>query len=228
METTDDTPLKPLGEKHPARRRSGAGWTPRSGPSRTEFFDHLALEHDAMAFRPADLSRLPVLRERLGDLVGRRVLEPGCGAGHLTEQLAEWVGPAGRVVAVEPAAAMLERARVRMAGAENVEFRPARIEEEEFAAAAFDRIVCFRVWPHFDDSEAVLGRCARWLAPGGRLVIAQWESRAELAAIHRGHAAVAGDVFPPRAELEAVLRRTGFTVRKWIDDEREIFIAAAR
>jgi len=25
-----------------------------------------------------------------------------------------------------------------------------------------------------------------------------------------------------------VLRRTGFTVRKWIDDEREIFIAAAR
>ena len=113
METTDDTPLKPLGEKHPARRRSGAGWTPRSGPSRTEFFDHLALEHDAMAFRPADLSRLPVLRERLGDLVGRRVLEPGCGAGHLTEQLAEWVGPAGRVVAastphpIKPPAIML-------------------------------------------------------------------------------------------------------------------------
>jgi 2-polyprenyl-3-methyl-5-hydroxy-6-metoxy-1,4-benzoquinol methylase len=123
---------------------------------------------------------------------------------------------------------MLARARARTAGATNVEFRASRIEDAEFAAAAFDRIVCFRVWPHFGDGAGVLARCARWLAPGGRLVIAQWESRAELAAIHRRHAAVADDVFPPRGELEEALRRHGFAVRQWIDDEREIFITAVR
>ena len=228
MEPNDDLPLKPLDEPSRLRRRSGAGWTPRSGPSRADFFEHLAKEHDAMAFRPDDLARLPVLRRRLGELEGLRVLEPGCGAGHLTEQLAQWVGPTGRVVAVEPATTMLERARVRTAGAENVEYQPTRIEATDFPAATFDRIVFFRVWPHFEDGEAVLAQCARWLAPRGRLVIAQWDSRAELAAIHRGYAAVAGDVFPPRAELEAALRRKGFSVRQWIDDEREIFIAAAR
>jgi ubiquinone/menaquinone biosynthesis C-methylase UbiE len=228
MEKPDDRRLKPVGGKPLPRLRSGAGWTPRSGPSRTEFFDHLAREHDAMAFTAADVARLPVLRERLGDLAGLRVLEPGCGAGHLTEQLAEWVGPAGRVVAVDPSAAMLERARARVAGAANVEFQQTRIEDVEFAAGAFDRIVCFRVWPHFETGDAVLARCARWLVPGGRLTIVFWTSRAQLAAIHREQAAVAGDIFPPRAELNAALRRHGFTVRKWIDDEREIFIAAAR
>ena len=39
-------------------------------------------------------------------------------------------------------------------------------------------------------------------------------------------APTAGLHFTPA--LEAALRRKGFSVRQWIDDEREIFIAAAR
>jgi ubiquinone/menaquinone biosynthesis C-methylase UbiE len=53
-----------------------------------------------------------------------------------------------------------------------------------FSEGASDCVICFRVFPHFDDIDAVLARFARWLRPGGRLHIVHWEGRAVLAAHH--------------------------------------------
>jgi SAM-dependent methyltransferase len=205
---------------------NGAG--PRIPAAKTACFDHFAKGGDAMRFVPGDESKLARLRERLGDLRGLQVLEPGCGTGPLTECLAHWVEPSGSVEAFDASGEMLARCRQVVAGRKNVRLTQVRCEEAEFPDEAFDRVICFRVLPHFDEIDAVLARFARWLRPGGRLHIVHWEGRAELAAIHGGCPPLAGDVLPAPAELAAALQRHGFTARVSVDDEQEVYLEAVR
>lgn len=198
-----------------------------SGPKAT-FFDGIAESGDGFAFKPADRLRLVRLRRRLGDLQGLRVLEPGCGSGPLTQVLSRWVGPHGQVTAFDPSAIMLGRCRKAVGRRPNVDLIQTRCEEAHFARRAFDRVICFRVLPHFDDPAAAFARFARWLKRGGRLYIVHWDSREALAAIHAANPAVAGDLLPPPAELAAALRRHGFAIVNSVDDKREIYLEAVR
>ena len=196
--------------------------------AKTAFFDLFAKQGDAMRFGPGDETKLARLRERLGDLRGARVIEPGCGAGPLTEWLALWVEPGGSVEAFDASGEMLGRCLPAVAGRKNVRLTQVRCEDAVFPAGAFDRVICFRVFPHFDEVDAVLARFARWLRPGGRLHIVHWEGRAALAAIHGGCASLAQDVLPPSAELAAALARHGFSLITAIDDAHEIYLEAVR
>jgi len=132
------------------------------------------------------------------------------------------------VEAFDPSAAMLALARRALRGRRNTRLRGVRCETARFVPRSFDRVICFRVLPHFERIEPVLARFARWLRPGGRLHIVHWDGRERLAARHAACGAVAGDVVPPAAELRAALRRHRFAVRRWIDDDDEIYIEALR
>src|SRR5262245_18036823 len=58
---------------------------------------------------------------RLGIAAGERVLDVGCGCGQTLLELAELVGPAGRVLGVDISEPMLARARERAAGRPTIE-----------------------------------------------------------------------------------------------------------
>jgi ubiquinone/menaquinone biosynthesis C-methylase UbiE len=192
------------------------------------FFDRLARDGGALLFTPADEPKLEHLRLRLGHLRGLRVLEPGCGAGTLTERLAGWVEPGGSVDAFDPSGEMIARCRHAVANRSNVRVRRAFCEEAVFPDGAFDRIVCFRVFPHFHDVDAVLGRFARWLRPAGQLHIVHWASRAALATVHGAHSAVIADTLPSSADLTLALAQHGFTVTSLFDDAAEFYLEARR
>jgi ubiquinone/menaquinone biosynthesis C-methylase UbiE len=125
------------------------------------------------------LGRLQLLREKIAHEYvheGTRVLEVGFGTGALAMMMAE---RGAIVTGIEASPAMLNEAQKKVA-ARNFEERvalkymDAAIIGDRFPAASFDLIVFSLVFSELppDEQRYVLEACARLLAPGGRLLIA--------------------------------------------------------
>ncbi len=134
--------------------------------SRTPDFGALAATYDEL--RPADENwwELFELLVREADLVGRRVLDVGCGTGRVAAALHE---RGGRVWGLEPSPEMAARARER-----GVNVKVARAEAMPFKDGWFDRAVLWLV-AHLVDRPAVFAELARVLSPGGRIAIATFD-----------------------------------------------------
>jgi ubiquinone/menaquinone biosynthesis C-methylase UbiE len=100
---------------------------------------------------------------------GARVLDVAAGAGDQTLDLAERVGPAGAVVAVDlsPALVALGERRARLAGFTQVQCRVADGEDLPVEAASFDAAVCRLGLMLFPDPLQGLREMHRALRPGG-------------------------------------------------------------
>ncbi|MGH3049348.1 MAG: class I SAM-dependent methyltransferase, partial [Gaiellaceae bacterium] len=92
-------------------------------------------------------------------------LDLGCGWGSLTLWLAERY-PHARILAVSNS--RLQRAWIEAAGAANVEVLTADANVLELAPRRFDRVISVEMLEHVRNYEALLGRIASWLEPGGR------------------------------------------------------------
>lgn len=195
---------------------------------RDAFFETLAGEENPLAFQPAHEPRLKRLRRRLGDLRGKRVFEPGCGAGPLTARLAEWVGASGHVLALDACPGMVARCERAVAGHGHVRACCGRAEDAALEADAWDLVLCFRMYPHLEDAASFLARCAQALAPGGELVVANLEGSRELNAMHARHAGVHDDVMPAGEDLAQILRAAGWQVAEVVDEPEEFFLRARR
>jgi ubiquinone/menaquinone biosynthesis C-methylase UbiE len=119
-------------------------------------------------------------REILAGLVrdGMIVVEPGCGMGFFTLELARMVGPGGRVVALDVQPRMLAglRRRAAKAGlADVIDARlvgPDRLGIDDLAGTA-DAAVALHVVHEVQDQRAFLGELAAALRPGGRLLVVE-------------------------------------------------------
>ena len=92
----------------------------------------------------------------------------GCGTGQLTATLAPFVG---RVIAVDASAAMLQAAKKRLQGIENVELRRGDLEALPIDDARLDAATLALVLHHLPEPWRALAEVARVLKPGGRLLI---------------------------------------------------------
>ena len=77
-----------------------------------------------------------------------------------------------RVVGVDSSPEMLEVARARLAGLDNVRLLHGRIEELPLESASLDIALVVHLLHHVADPNAALAEVARVLRPGGRLVLA--------------------------------------------------------
>jgi SAM-dependent methyltransferase len=106
----------------------------------------------------------------LGIAVGARVLDVGSGTGVVAEALAQAVGAAGRVVAVDPSAAMLFAAGPQSAYHRLV----GRMPDLPFREAAFDAVAASFVISHLATYSEGLTDLIRVCKPGGRVGVTVW------------------------------------------------------
>ncbi|NIP56799.1 MAG: metalloregulator ArsR/SmtB family transcription factor [Gemmatimonadetes bacterium] len=97
----------------------------------------------------------------------------GCGTGELAAGLAPYVL---RVVGVDHSEEMLEAARNRLVGADNVELRRGELERLPVEGGELDLAVLLLVLHYVADPPGVLAEARRGLRPGGRLVLVDMRS----------------------------------------------------
>lgn len=170
--------------------------------------------------------RIAWVLDFVGLEAGMSVLEPGCGTGRLTEILADRVGPAGRVIALEISAAMVEKASRRVAALPQADVFHGALEEWPFEDP-FDLIMCHQVFPHFDDKERALERIALLMKADGTLVLHHFISSREINDLHRKvDPAVANDTMPGAESMERLMNSAGFQIQRFNDDDGGYLLVA--
>ena len=96
---------------------------------------------------------------------GHRVLDVGCGAGHVSALAAELVGPSGTVVGIDRDASQVAGATERWAHLANVSFQAVDLDDPP--PGPFDAVVGRLVLMYQSDMAASVARLAEELAPGG-------------------------------------------------------------
>ena len=92
----------------------------------------------------------------------------GCGTGRVTAALAPFVA---RVIAVDGSAAMLQAAKKRLHGIDNVDLRRGDLESLPIDDARLDAAMLTLVLHHLPEPERALAEVARVVRPGGRAIV---------------------------------------------------------
>ncbi len=118
-------------------------------------------------------------------LNGARVLEVGCGPGHLSTRLARQHGLDVTGLDLDPA--MIERARRNAERVDGDERRPAFVVGDvaslPFPDGSFDLVVSTLSMHHWADPGAGLAEIGRVMRPGGRALV--WDLRPGIVPLHR-------------------------------------------
>jgi SAM-dependent methyltransferase len=120
------------------------------------------------------------LKQRIRDLLdlapGQRVLDVGCGPGLDARAVAELVGLAGRVAAIDYDPAMIRAAQSadesRAAGMPRIWYQLADAAGIPYRTSTFDGCYSERVLQHTFNAATVVSEMARVTKPGGVIVIA--------------------------------------------------------
>lgn len=99
---------------------------------------------------------------RIGVAVGSRWLEVGAGSGTVATWLADQVGPAGQVVAVD-----IDTRFVEPLSSDRLEVRTHDVVAEELESDAFDGVHARAVLEHVPDRAMAIEHMVRALRPGG-------------------------------------------------------------
>ena len=147
---------------------AGALWA-RRNPSACPYAQRWMIEI------PHPLITRSRLREALEPHPGERILEIGPGTGYYTLELADWIGPGGRLDIFDLQQEMLDHTmrRAEERGIANVTATQGDARELPYDDASFDGVVLVTVLGEIPDQDAALREIARVLRPGGRLVVGE-------------------------------------------------------
>ncbi|WDP90154.1 MAG: methyltransferase domain-containing protein [Desulfobacter sp.] len=202
--------------------------------ARQEFFNRRAAGWLDNFYKNPETGNHDLHREKIWAIVGRlapepghRILDLGCGSGVMVPYLLERLGPEGRLAEMDYAREMIDANRALHRDG-RISFECTHVMDMPFGAAAFDRVICFACFPHFQDQAGAVERIAKVLKPGGRLVIAHLMSSQEIAGHHRGHTPVSRDQLPPLHCLAGWLADQGLKISDFTDRPGFYCLAAVK
>jgi SAM-dependent methyltransferase len=124
---------------------------------------------------PLGLAAIAALAPERSDTV----LDVGCGAGETIMQLADRVGPSGRVIGVDPAPRVLSVARQRTAHLPQVRLLQQDAADLALLSQSLDRVFSRFGMMFFASPVAAFTNMHRMLKPGGRVGFVCWRSMQE-------------------------------------------------
>ena len=131
-----------------------------------EELERLGVQH--RAWRPTVLE----CWKNAGIKSGSRVLDIGAGPGYATVDLAEIVGPNGKVVAVERSTNFVDAIRARSLS--NVDVHELDLMTDDLPAGPFDFSWCRWVLCFVSDPELLVKKLARVIREGGRAIFHEY------------------------------------------------------
>jgi SAM-dependent methyltransferase len=160
--------------------------------------ERLGLQHRVWRVRMLDAWR------RAGIGPGKAVVDVGAGPGFASADLAEIVGPSGRVVALERSRSFLDSLveRVARLGLTNVELREQDVCTTALGEAVADAAWCRWVLSFVADPARTVGHIARALKPGGVAVFHEYADYGTW------------QMLPPNAEVD---RFRSLVMQSWRD-----------
>ena len=118
----------------------------------------------------------PLLMEALELQPGEQVLDIGCGGGNTTLAAADRVHPGGRVLGADISAALLNLARERAAGRDDVAFQQADMQIDRAGDGEFDVAMSQFGIMFFDEPVLAFTNIGHHLRMGGRLGFVCWQT----------------------------------------------------
>jgi ubiquinone/menaquinone biosynthesis C-methylase UbiE len=149
----------------------------------------------------------------LGLPKGATVADIGAGNGYMTWRLAERVGPAGKVFAVDIQSEMLEmlRRNMQQRKLKNVETVLSAFDDPKLPANAIDLVILVDVYHEFSEPQRMLRRIRESLKPDGRLVLLEYRGEDPSVPIRPEHKMTVAQV---KTELEP----EGYRVDRILED----------
>lgn len=189
-----------------------------------EYFNLMAEKWDTICKH--DIDKIEYILNLLDIQKGTKVLDVGTGTGILIPFLAQRVGQQGEITAIDVSDKMLEIAQ-RKYTYDNVCFVCEDVLKADFADEYFDFIVCYSVFPHFDNKQTAIKIISKYLKKGGKFIICHSQSREEINNLHRNASeAVAEDNLPGIDIIERYFNNLGLETITKIDND-EIFVIIA-
>jgi ubiquinone/menaquinone biosynthesis C-methylase UbiE len=154
------------------------GWTALDTPERVVA---AVRKLERMGRTEAELAARRRYLDLLAPCPGERIVDVGAGTGLITLDIAARVNPGGRVVAVDPSAALLDHARGAAKAARLSEVFEVEVGDGRalpFANRTFHAAFCHWVLLHVDAGSAIVRELKRVTRPGGRVVCVEmdWET----------------------------------------------------
>ena len=150
---------------------------------------------------------MDVLNIRPGD----QVADLGSGGGYFTFKFAEAVGPAGKVYAVDIDRDMVDliAKRARQENASNVDPILARPDDPLLPQAGIDLIFSSNTYHHIENRVAYFSNLRKYVRPGGRVAIIDFDRRAWLEGLLRH--------YTPSEFLKREMEQAGYSLQQELE-----------
>lgn len=184
-----------------------------------EFFNKQAADWDSHSVRNEDI--ISEIMENCHFEEGMTVLDIACGTGVLFQDYID--RGAEYIAGVDMSEEMVKIAQEKFPDVDVMCTDGERLDLGE----AFDLVMVYNAYAHFNDPEGLMDTLVRSVKPGGRVSIANDTGREELNKYHEEKAALVSKQLPEAAQLAAMLEPY-FTMETVIDDGRMYQVVGVR